>query len=160
MIRLFWRSYAAALVSWTLALACVTFGPGIESRLFPVRTDQRVDEIVREPHRLCWRWSSMKTRSAISDNIDVFIHDGTGDRLVAYVFDRDTAFPWRIGGNVPAGYQEAHLCVLLPPRVGRDTPLRVEQIIYYRGWLGLWRTEVRVPDVTSPAALAESRHGP
>lgn len=132
-----------AAFAWLFAFEV---GPVVESAAAPIRARQTVEVVERTEQRLCWRWSSVKLRPAISDNIDLFIV-AAGDRLVGAPFFRETGMPWRLSGTVGAGPQSIVMCALLPPHLGRDAPVRIEQVIQYRGWHDLWPVLVRVPDV-------------
>jgi hypothetical protein len=150
-LRWFWRVYIP------LALLAVTFvlgapmGSAIEARFWPVRTDQRMEDVVRSPDRLCWTWVSFKARDVVSDNMDVFMDTAT-DHLVLAVFERNTLMPWGRSRAVGIGEHHQSYCVLMPPSVGPADPLRLSQVAFYPGFLGFWQLAVRLPDIVSTPA--------
>ena len=131
----------------------VPIGPWVEGSLRPIRTDQRIEEVTRQSNRLCWTWVSIKVRDGVSDNMDVFLTTRT-DRMVVAVFERDTGLPWGRSRAVGLGPHRQAYCVLLPPNVTPTDPVRVEQVAYYPGLLGLWHLAVRFPDIVEPAGAA------
>lgn len=152
------RAYTALTVACGLAWALLSgflAGPTVEGRYFPVRTDQRVADVARADGRLCWTWSSLKVRPAATDDLDVFLHVGDGgERMVVAPFGAADGQPWRRAAAAPIGPFTKRYCVAIPPHVPDGAHLRVEQTLYYRGPLGLWRVPLAVPDVVYPSEAA------
>lgn len=148
-LRWFWRVYIPLAALLVLGMLAIPLGPIVEARFWPIRTDQHMTGIVRTADRLCWTWVSEKIRNAVSDNMDVFLTTHT-DRMVVAVFERDTGMPWGRSRAVGIGHREQAYCVLLPPNVTQADPIRVEQVAYYPGLLGVWHVSVRFPDIVDP----------
>ena len=149
MIR---RAFFAFTTVCAIGLSSMVFleaGPAIEGRFWPVRIEQRIEDVTRTGDRLCWTWASDKVRDLVSDNMDVFLTTRT-DRMVVAIFERDTGLPWGRSRAVGLGPHRQDYCVLLPPNVTPSDPLRVEQVAYYPGLLGLWHLAVRFPDIVEP----------
>ncbi len=145
----FWRIYLPIVAVLTLGMVAAALGPEVESRFWPIRIHQRIENVVRTPDRLCWTWVSEKVRSRVSDNMDVFLTT-SADRMVVAVFERDTGMPWGRSRAVGIGPHRQDYCVLLPPNVGVSDAVRVEQVAYYPGMLGVWHVSVRFPDIVDP----------
>ena len=148
-LRWFWRIYVPLAITVLLAMLALPLGPSVEQRFWPVRTDQRIEEVTRAADRMCWTWVSDKARNLVSDNMDVFLTTRT-DRMVVAVFERDTGLPWGRSRAVGLGPHRQSYCVLLPPNVTPADAIRLEQVAYYPGLLGLWHTSVRFPDIVEP----------
>ncbi len=85
--------------------------------------------------------------------MDVFLTTRT-DRMVVAVFERDTGLPWGRSRAVGLGPHRQAYCVLLPPNVKPSDPVRIEQVAYYPGLLGLWHVAVHFPDIVEPAGAS------
>lgn len=148
-LRWFWRVYITA----TLTLVALFAGPLLEQSMFPVRIEHAITNVVRGSDRLCWTWTSTKIREGASDNVDVFLYAGDGRRAILYLFAEGTGRPWGPSGALPIGERQAQRwCAPIPPHVAATETIRVEQIIYYPGFLRLWTTRARLPDLISPPA--------
>ena len=148
-LRWFWRIYIPVAMLLLAGMVAVPLGPVIEARFWPVRTEQRIEDVTRTADRLCWTWVSDKVRDLVSDNMDVFLTTRT-DRMVVAVFERSTGLPWGRSRAVGLGPHRQAYCVLLPPNVRPSDFVRVEQIAYYPGLLDLWHIAVRFPDIVEP----------
>ncbi len=148
-LRWFWRIYLPLAATLMLGMVLIPLGPAIDGRYRPVRVGQRIENVTRAGDRLCWTWASTKVRDLVSDNMDVFLTTRT-DRMVVAVFERDTGLPWGRSRAVGLGPHRQDYCVLLPPNVTPSDPVRVEQVAYYPGLLGLWHIAVRFPDIVEP----------
>ncbi|MGI3901216.1 MAG: hypothetical protein ACRYGP_13970 [Janthinobacterium lividum] len=148
-MKWFWRLYLPTATVLLLSMLAAPFGPWIEGTIRPIRTDQRIEDVVRNPDRLCWTWVSIKVRDGVSDNMDVFLATRT-DRMVVAVFERDTGLPWGRSRAVGLGPHRQSYCVLLPPNVRPSDAVRIEQVAYYPGLLGLWHLAVHFPDIVEP----------
>ncbi len=150
--RAFWGSYIAAVTLYAGAAAALQFGPRIEASQFPVRIDQTVHDIERDGSRLCWTWSSWKVRDLRSDDMDAYLWVRS-QRYVVAIHRAADGQPWTPAGAMPVGGPH-HLryCTTLPPSVLQSDGVRLEQVAWFPGLLGLWRLPLHLPDVLSPGA--------
>lgn len=150
--RAFWWGYVAAVTLYAGAAAAFHYGPGIEAKRFPVRVDQTVHDIERDGAGLCWTWSSLKVRDRRSDDMDAYLWV-RGQRYVVAIHRASDGEPWSQAGALPVGGPH-HLryCTTLPPSVRPADDLRLEQVAWFPGLLGLWRVPLRIPDVVSPGS--------
>lgn len=148
-MRWFWRTYIPLALLVLISVSATVIGPAVESRFWPIRTDQRIEDVTRTADRICWTWVSQKVRDRVSDNMDVFLTTRT-DRMVVAVFEQESGMPWGRSRAVGLGPHRQSYCVQLPPNVKAADPVRIEQVALYPGLLGLWHTAVHLPDIVEP----------
>ena len=119
-LRWFWRIYIPLAVLLVIGMLAVPLGQFVEESVWPVRTDQRIEGIVRAADRLCWTWVSVKARDRVSDNMDVFLST-ISDRMVLSIFERDTGLPWGKSRAVSLG---PHRQNYWPPAAAQRDGLR------------------------------------
>lgn len=144
-----------------LVVVCVlTFlAPAAESRFFPIRTGQSIENIERRDGRLCWDWVSYKAENRVSDNLDLFIDVPGALGAVGAPFEKETGLPWvRSRAAAPFQWHRQSYCILVPPYVKPSDPITVRQIAYYPGRLSLfgqslWHVALRMPNVVSGGAV-------
>ena len=147
------------LGAWPIVIAVICIplvAPAAESRFFPIRTDQRMENITRSADRLCWEWVSIKQRNRVSDDLNVWIDTPGELGALSSVFERDTGMPWVRSRAVGVGPHRQPYCTLLPPYLKPEDPVRVRQTAFYPGLLPLWHVQVRFPDVISPVGSERS----
>lgn len=140
---------SAAMIALNIGLQA---GPTIEARLAPIRGPQSIQVVERTPARLCWAWTFVKLRATWSDNLDAFLEIDGQPGGIAAPYDRDTGWPWgmkRFAVAPRLGPYTLNYCVALPPAVQPGDTVRVRQVAFYPGWIGLWRLPVPFPEVVS-----------
>ena len=55
-LRWFWRIYLPLAALLVVTMLAAPLGQFVEENVWPVRTDQRIEQIVRTSDRLCWSW--------------------------------------------------------------------------------------------------------
>ena len=147
-LTIFWIGWPILVVLCFLALVA----PVIDQALFPVRVNQRIEDVYRTGNQLCWTWIGVKQYNRASDDNDATLITDE-DQFVTSVFDRDTGKPFsRHGGAIKASPKPnvLHYCTVLPPFIHPSDTVRLQQVIRYAGALGnLWHVSTRVPDVVS-----------
>lgn len=126
-------------------------GSQLETRLFPVIANQSIPahSVTRTGRWLCWSWVRDKLRSPRALNLDVTLETADGDRSSPEIINSATGLPWHTGGAMPPGHYETPFCLVLPEFTPEGQPVRVRQVITYRGFLGLWDLSVPVPELVA-----------
>ncbi len=148
-LRLFWGAFTLALVM----LLGITTGPFLETRLFPIRTAQSLDDVHRDPAMLRFTWVSDKLRSPPSTALEVVMKTAA-DRFELTLYSDDSAsseppcttvLPWSRSHAVPVGERRQRFCVEIPRTVASDVAFDLTVVVSYRGLWGLWNTPVTFP---------------
>lgn len=130
--------------------------PRLEIALWPVFGRQEISDISRTDSRLCWMRLSEKFRAPEVQNYDVFL-----DRVSAASGKVVHSFPEIFNEAPPndpvsterapmTGWNRRRLCILLPLDVKPDQPIRLRQVIHFRGFLGLWDIPIPLHSILSP----------
>lgn len=153
-MKRFWTVYLLAVAAYVFVGLGSMLGPWIEARFWPIRIEQTIEVVERGDQRLCWIWHSTKVRVAASDDIDVhlIVRGDRANRYTIAVYRREDRMPWSRNGALGVGRHHLPFCATLPPRVTDADDLLIEQVAWFPGWLGLWRTPLVIPDVVSPGA--------
>lgn len=150
-LRLYW----VAFLLTALALLALTVGPRVEATLFPIRVDQRVEEVRRDGDLLHFVWVSDKVRMAPSGTLDVALIT-PNDRFEVTLFNDRSAdgepactnmIPWSRSRAVGIGPHRQHYCVEIPRTVARGERIDLVVVAHYRGFLGLWDHPVAFPPI-------------
>lgn len=156
-----WQATARPSWEWVWPIA-ITLGvlwmiaPRAELWLRPVFGHQEIGDISRVDGRLCWTRLSEKFRAPEVQNYDVFL-----DRVSAASGKVVHSFPEIFNEASPnqpvsterapaVGWTRRRLCIQMPLDVKQDQPVRLRQVIHFRGFLGLWDIPNPLPSILSP----------
>lgn len=148
---------------WPIAIALGILwmvAPRAEAWLWPVFGKEEIVDIARQDGRLCWTRISQKYRVPEVQNYDAIldrVSPVTGQIVHTFpeIFNEAPPNdPVSTERAPPVGWSRRRLCILLPPRLAADQPVRLRQTIHFRGALGLWDLPIILPTILSPPGAA------